>query len=489
MLAITDDLNGFHRAESMDAVREVAALLLSINPDQVALDTASPDLTNYPTEIGTENPTMKKSPYHAEDPDPLAAVVPLIRDAGVRVLANIRMNDHHGRESQWADWERRHVKWSLGEDLGFRDWKSIGKLRCMDYAVSGVRQHRLSIIDEILSRYDYQGLQLDFSRTPPFLSNPKKENAPHLTGYIREVRKLLNEKRSGTAPVLGAVVPFDLKLCRREGMEVEKWIKEGLLDFVSPGDKYYADWNIDFTPWFDLARDTSCAVIPVTHGNVSPYQDFENGEVSLLGDNTVLDLPKIRAIADNVKSQGTEHFGFYNFYTFDFGRLYPELREAVDTEANKGAKKHFFYCRKPEYFYREYLAFDKGAAFERHPLMDPGDSAAFPFRFTKDPESEDFKLNIAVKNLMPKDQVDIKLNGIKVEFDERTHEVVERFGKIVHAGFFKTRLNTDRLENGVNRLEFTVAARAEFREPLEAGEYEIRSGTEGQAPLTGKKAV
>ncbi|MFP4442602.1 MAG: hypothetical protein ACLFST_05725 [Spirochaetia bacterium] len=476
MLAITDDLNGFHRAESMDKVREVTDLLLSIKPDQVALDTASPDLTNYPTEIGTENPTMKKSPYHAEDPDPLATVVPLIRDAGVRVLANIRMNDHHGRESQWAEWERQHVEWSLGEDLGFRDWKSIGKLRCMDYAVAGVRQHRLSIIDEILTRYDYQGLQLDFSRTPPFLSNPKKENAPHLTGYIREVRKLLNEKRSGTGSVLGAVVPFDLELCRREGMEMEKWIKEGLLDFVSPGDKYYADWNIDFTPWFTLARDTSCTVIPVTHGNVSPFQDFEKGEVSLLGDNSVLDLPKIRAIADNVKSQGTEHFGFYNFYTFDFGQIYPELREAVDPEANKGAKKHFFYCRKPEYFYREYLAFDKGAAFQRYALMDPGESAALPFRFTKDPESENFKLNIAVQNLMPKDQLEIKLNGTPLEFPERIHGAVERLGKTYHAGFFRTAISGNRLKNGINHLDFRITVRAEFREPLEIGEFEIFSG-------------
>jgi hypothetical protein len=347
----------------------------------------------------------------------------------------------------------------------------------MDYAVPGVREHRLAILEEILDNFDFHGIQLDFSRTPPFLSNPKKENGKYLTEYIRSVRKLLDKKRPGAGPVLGAVVPFDLDLCRNEGMETGLWIREGLLDFVSPGDKYYASWNIDFTPWFSLAEGTACGVIPITHGNVSPYQDFEQGEISLLGDNSLLDLPKIRAIADNVKSQGAEHFGFYNFYTFDFGGIYGELSDAVDPEKNRGAEKHFFYCRKTEYYYREYLAFDKGAAFQRVSLMDPGDSAAFSFRFAKDPEAREARFNAALKNCMPKDQLKITLNGTDVVFEERTHGVVERFGTTAHAGFFKTRLSTDRFENGLNTLEITVAARAEFREPLEAGEFEIWSGS------------
>lgn len=477
MLLITDDFNGAHRAPTAAALADFVASLATIGADRIALDVASPDLTNYPSKIGTENPSLVRAACHHEEPDPMRVIVPALKGTGAEVLANLRMNDHHGKPDQWAAWEREHTDWSLGVDSGARDWKSIGKLRSMDYAIPEVREHRLSIVEEFLSRYGFDGVQLDFSRTPPFLSNPKQEHARFLTEFVSSVRALVDASPGRSKRLLGAIVPWDLDLCRNEGLEIENWIREGLLDYLSPGEKYYADWNIDLAPWVELTGGSRCSLVPITHGNVSPYQDFEYGEPSLLGENHVLDLPKLRAIADNYLSQGVDHFGLYNFYTFDFGSLYPELRNAVDQTANRGACKHWFVCRRPRYVYREYLAFDIGVAFARERLMDAGDTASFDFRFARDEQAGGLTLNIAVKHLMPKDRLRVELDGNTLDTLSRDYRVVERKGREIHTGVLTTTLAPGLLATGWHRLSFSVEQRAEFREPLEVGEFEIWSET------------
>lgn len=476
MLCITDDFNAVRFFGGAEGFQTFVNTLERLKADRIALDAASPDLTNYPSAIGTHNPHQLAADYFKEDPDPLATVVPGLKESGHEVLANVRMNDHHGKPTQWAEWEQAHVEWSLGVDTGARDWKSIGKLRCMDYAIEEVREHRLAILEEVLESYPFDGLQLDFSRTPPFVSQPKGANGKHITDYLRMVRQLLKTACKGEG-LLTVILPWDLDLCRIEGLEVERWVEEGLVDSISPGEKYYADWNLDFGPWLSLVEGTAIDLIPITPGNVSPYQDFENGEISLLGENTVMDLPKLRAIASNFLSQGVSHFGLYNFYTFDFGSIYAEVREAVDPEANRGKPKHFFFCRCPEYVYREYLAFDKGVTFRRHELMDPGETAEWRFRFTPDPESGVVDFRMAVKHLMPKDRLRVELNGEELDGLERNYEVVSRFGRReIHTGFLGMGLPIERLAHGMNTLRVEVLERSEFREPLEVGEVELWSG-------------
>ena len=151
------------------------------------------------------------------------------------MLANVRMNDHHGRLVQWTPWEREHKEWSLAEDTGARDWKSIGALRQMDYAIEGLRKFRFSILEEILEQFDIDGLQLDFGRTAPFLSEPKAENARFMTEYVREVRQLLDKtarKRQRGEMLLGVIVPWDIDFCTQEGLQVQQWIEQELIDYV-----------------------------------------------------------------------------------------------------------------------------------------------------------------------------------------------------------------------------------------------------------------
>ena len=366
------------RCATEEEVYAVARTMISARPDILALDATANGLVNYRSDIGFMVPGGNFDALLEAGFEPFEIMVDTLRRHGITVLANVRMNDHHGALIQWTAWEREHTQWSLGEDTGARDWKSIGALRQMDYAIEGVREYRFSILREILERFDVDGLQLDFGRTAPFLSEPKAEKA-RLTDRLRAGDSPVVEG-DGTGSVerndmlLGVIVPWDIDFCTQEGLQVKLWIDEGLIDYVSPGEWYYADWNIPLDRWREITRGTPCKLYPFTPGNVSPFQEFEYGEPSQLGDNRILDPPKIRAITDNFMAQNPDGFAFYNFYVFDFGQYYPNLRTWIDPQQTIRMSKQYLNCRKLMYQPNERETFDLGVAFKRELLHAGGRS-------------------------------------------------------------------------------------------------------------------
>jgi hypothetical protein len=413
-LIITSDFNSVRRCSTVDDVNAVAQIIISAKPDIVVLDLTANGLVNYKSDIGFLIPGSNFDALFNAGYEPASIIVDTLRNHGITVLANVRMNDHHGRPIQWTPWEREHKQWSLAKDTGARDWKSIGALRHMDHAIEGVRDHRFSILEEIVEKFNVDGLQLDFGRTAPFLSEPKIENARFMTEYVKRIRKLLDDsvqKRQRDKMLLGVLLPWDLDFCKNEGLQVPQWIEQELVDYLSPGEWYYADWNIPLDRWRELTKGTSCKLYPFTPGNVSPYQDFEYGEPSLLGENKILDPPQIRAIADNFWSQNPDGFALYNFYTFDFGQYYPELRTWTNPQKTEKMSKHYLYCRKLMYQPNERETFDLGVAFERQKLHNVGDSVELPFWFSTDIKNANTKLRCVFKHTRDTDEIAVRVNG------------------------------------------------------------------------------
>lgn len=475
-LIITDDFGAVRRCGTVEAVTAVARTIISARPDIVALDATANGLVNYRSEIGFFVPGGNVDSLLRAGLEPYQMIVDTLRDHGITVLANVRMNDHHGALPQWTAWEREHTGWSLGKDTGARDWKSIGALRQMDYAIEGVRAYRFSILSEILAKFAVDGLQLDFGRTVPFLSEPKTKNARFLTEYVRSVRHLLDDlarSRDRGRLLLGVVVPWDADACAREGLEVRAWAEEGLIDYLSPGEWYYADWNIPLDRWKEIVRKTDCRLYPFTPGNVSPYQVFEYGEPSLLGENRVLDGPKLRAIADNFLAQNSDGFALYNFYTFDFGQYYPDLRAWTDPRNTVRMSKHYFNCRRLIYHANERETFDQGVAFERTLLRKAGDRAERRFRFSADPGPGGATLRCAFKEMEEGDEITVRVNGALLAPDTVTpRTAVLRGDRSLPVRFWSCSIGMPPLRSGENVIEWELAKRI-ASQPIAVGEFEI----------------
>lgn len=130
--------------------------------------------------------------------------------------------------------ERNPVKAAHPEWL-IRSWWWQG---FWNYAVPEVRDYRLSIIREVAEHYDFDGVHLDFLRHTPFLPPGEQwENREHLTRFMRDVRSLLQSQaaKRGRPFMLAARVPDSVAGCHTDGLDIETWAREGLVDVLVIG--------------------------------------------------------------------------------------------------------------------------------------------------------------------------------------------------------------------------------------------------------------
>ncbi|MCK5573676.1 MAG: hypothetical protein KAJ12_12985, partial [Bacteroidetes bacterium] len=212
-----------------------------------------------------------------------------------------------------------------------------------------------------------------------------------------------------------------------------------------------------------------------TPGNVSPYQVFEYGEPSLLGDHKILDPPKIRAIADNLMSQNPDGFAFYNFYTFDFGEYYPDLRTWTTPRRTEQMSKHYLNCRRLMYHPNERETFDIGVAFERHLLQEIGDSVELPFRFSTDIVNSVATLRCAFEHMRETDDIVVRVNGCIMTPDTVKSKTIQSEGNPdCDVRIWESAIAMPPLQLGDNAIQWELIKReSDNRKAIAVGEFEI----------------
>jgi len=107
-----------------------------------------------------------------------------------------------------------------------------------NFAVKEVRDLKVNILREVAEMYDFDGISIDFARVPALFEQEHQwENRDFLTDFIREVRLMLLEveKQRGRPFLLAARVPENIMGCHFDGMEVERWAREKLVDIFVLG--------------------------------------------------------------------------------------------------------------------------------------------------------------------------------------------------------------------------------------------------------------
>jgi len=96
-----------------------------------------------------------------------------------------------------------------------------------------LRKFKLDYIKGILSKYDFDGMCVDFLRHLPCLPQGKQwEYRDCVTDFLGEIRKMLPTDKK-----LGAKVSETLSACRVDGFDIEKWVSEDIIDFIVPGSR------------------------------------------------------------------------------------------------------------------------------------------------------------------------------------------------------------------------------------------------------------
>jgi hypothetical protein len=310
-------LSGIHTTP--EQYKKAVLHLLDTKPGVLAQNVGGPDPVLYRSEVATvldtyleearaavwgsrvpddENEARAFRALLDAGTDPLAITIEACRERGVPIVASYRMNaeDFYHGELDTYDFGRTHKH------------LRIPGANCLDPAHLEVFEHRMAIFAEVVESYDVDGIEFDFRRWTHMVSDPL-ENHPVLTRMVRETSEMLarvaaDKGRDGfllgarVAPTIdGPSLGRDDMSCRELGLDVETWVRDGLVDYICPS--FFWGYNPGDDPhtaeFVTLTRGTDAGVYPTVFP-CSKWQK-ESPEAERID---VDDTEKLRRFRDDV---------------------------------------------------------------------------------------------------------------------------------------------------------------------------------------------
>jgi hypothetical protein len=247
--------------------------------------------------------------------DPQEALIGQGQDLGLHVYASVRMNDNHFNGAQVEDLEkmhhiemtamrRAHPEWLLADRTS--EWFALS----WDFSVPEIRDHRFAHIKEVCTRYDWDGVELDWQRHAFHLAEDEAYRMRYvLTDLQRRARAMtveLAEKR-GRPFYLAARVAGSLEMCRRIGYDIPLWIEEGLVDILIPAGGAATDPSINVTEFVEICEGSGIAVYPGFDGGLpGAYVGPEDAEQK--------NRMRTRAIATRYHNAGASGVYAFNWH-------------------------------------------------------------------------------------------------------------------------------------------------------------------------------
>lgn len=287
----------------------------------------------------------------------------------------------------------------------------------LDYAHPDVHAYRLAQVTEILEDYDVDGIDLDFTRFRPwFREGAQDAGRPLMTELVTRIADLTASR----GKTLSARLEYDPRASLDSGLDVEKWLTEGLLDQITLGGVG------DHTPdapaeWFlERAHKTGCKVYPGIEGQLHWLSGPGSGGTGLRPGNGVVDgygppsLAYMRAVAAVHYMDGADGVSLFNFTCADGPFALQALTELGSPEALALADKQYVVAVWP---------WDAGIfqqPWESRCRLEPGqDRTSLTLRLADPPSplSREPKvwLTLDWMGLNRSDDVAVSINGIDLD--------------------------------------------------------------------------
>lgn len=218
--------------------------------------------------------------YHEYSLDPVDIFIETMRECNIRPWITLRMNDTHFGSDETSFlrpdfyYEAQSKGYMIGEEYGYF-------AHCLDYSHSAVRERMQNYIKEVVSRYDADGIELDFMREIYCFDYRHNQECRHIMNdFMREVRNTVRaaEKAKGHSILVMARVPRSPDDSMEFGFDVETWAKEKLVDAVVPSPRWQiSDSCIPADRWKKITGN-DIAVFPAVETLGLGYSEttFEN---------------------------------------------------------------------------------------------------------------------------------------------------------------------------------------------------------------------
>jgi hypothetical protein len=186
----------------------------------------------------------KTAEFIRQGTDPLEMMVRFGKRHDIEVFWSFRMNDTH---DAWGGWyspclfpplKKEHSEWLLGTK---NKRPTHGGWSAVDYGEKQIRDLAVAFIEEVCQNYDVDGIEMDFLRHPMFFRKPAygqdagQAELDQMTSMLRRVREVTEREglRRGRPFLVAVRVPDSVDYCKAMGLDIERWLKEGLIDLMA----------------------------------------------------------------------------------------------------------------------------------------------------------------------------------------------------------------------------------------------------------------
>ena len=245
---------------------------------------------------------------HQNGIDPYKLWIERARKHGISPWISMRMNDVHNVDDEQSymhsDFWRQNPQFRR---INYRLDRSAD--RAFDYTHPEVREHHFKLVRELVERYDFDGLELDWMRFGfHFKPGHEHEGLPILTEFTAEVRSLLTawEKKRGHKIKLSARVPSRPQTALGLGYDPIAWARRGLIDLlvVTP---FWASIEPDMPIelWKELLRGTKVTLAAGLEVLIRTHPDSKQFQK-----NT---LETVRGAAASLLDRGADRIYLFNY--------------------------------------------------------------------------------------------------------------------------------------------------------------------------------
>ncbi|MCX6993810.1 MAG: hypothetical protein NT011_11810 [Kiritimatiellaeota bacterium] len=245
--------------------------------------------------------------------DPLQVMIEWCRGHGREIFWTMRMNDCHDTSHRpdkphffFSKFKREHPQYLLGTP---DHPPYCGNWTAVDYGEPEVRDRLVSYLREVCRNYDVDGIEMDFFRHLVFFRKVSEGGEAGdaergmMTDMVRKVRRMTEEEglRRGRPILVSARTPDSVEFCRAIGLDLERWMQEGLLDiWVAGGDFRLNPWPESVALGHRYGLVVWCDLDPVVHSAVGRWN--RNA------------IESLRARALEAWSTGADGLYFFNFF-------------------------------------------------------------------------------------------------------------------------------------------------------------------------------
>lgn len=449
----------------VDEVADGGANVMLINPNGQKVNYPSKVWETFwegdPSQLSPRNQQMKR--LADSGCDYLERALGRCRQRGITPGVSVRMNDMHGaREPDtWPDnshFYKQHPEHRLPGPISL-GWGRVG----LNYEHAAVREHYFTLIKELVGRYDFDVLELDFMRFHAYFPRGRfDEHCVIMTEFVRQARTMTTA--ANRKIILFARVASTPAAAYELGFDIAAWGRERLVDGITFTEFLNTGWEMPVDEFRALVGDEVAL-----YAGADVSADRRPGlPVRYMPVNERL----LRGFASAYLTMGADGLYFFNYFTVrekDSAQnpLFHVLGQIASLEQLRGAPKTCLVTSTVNHMPETDLPGQAPVA------LGGKSSREFSMQLAKEPEGAEINLQVVFAGEAAADQLWLRCNNVPVGT-----------ARSIDAGFANESSNILKTSSKISLPAITLPVRtAEFALPARAvrnGRNRLTLRNEGQ---------